>query len=194
MQAAPVYICVDVESAGPNPASYALLSIGAALVEDPARSFYVELQPDKPGQTQEAAQIHQLDWAHLVAHGRPAQHALQDFVAWVQAQCGERPPVFVAFNAPFDWMFVNDYLHYYLGSNPFGHRALDIKAVYFGLRGVAWDATSFQAVSAAYGYTDALQHNAEQDARQGAQLFAAILQEIEERHGQPNESGSATHY
>ena len=42
-----VYICVDVETAGPVPSQYALLSIGACLVEEPERSFYIELQPDR---------------------------------------------------------------------------------------------------------------------------------------------------
>lgn len=178
-QPRPIYICIDVETAGPNPADYALLSIGAALVHDPQRSFYVELQPDKPGQTEEAARIHQLDLEALAQHGLPAQQALQQFVDWVQAHSDGQEPVFVAFNAPFDWMYINDYLHHYLGHNPFGHRALDIKAVFFGLKGVAWSETSFYHVSRHYGQREVLDHNAEADARQGAALFAAMLHDME---------------
>ena len=37
------YISVDVETAGPNPGQYSLLSIGACLVFVPAKTFYVEL-------------------------------------------------------------------------------------------------------------------------------------------------------
>lgn len=175
-----MYICIDVETAGPNPADYALLSIGAALVSDPTTSFYVELQPDKPGQTAEAAAVHQLDLAQLAVHGQAPKLALQHFVDWVETHTDGGEPVFVAFNAPFDWMFVNDYLHHYLGHNPFGHRALDIKAVFFGLRGVAWSETAFLHVSSHYGRSTVLNHNAEQDARQGAELFADILKDIEE--------------
>jgi hypothetical protein len=29
--------------------------------------------------------------------------------------------IFVAFNAPFDWMYINEYFQRYLGENPFGH-------------------------------------------------------------------------
>lgn len=172
-----------MESAGPNPADYALLSIGAALVSDPQNSFYVELKPDKPGETEEAARIHNLDMAALAATGVEPKEALQRFVSWVVAQAGERPPVFVAFNAPFDWMYMNDYLHHYLGHNPFGHRALDIKAVFFGLHRVAWKDTSFPQVSAHYGRNQILDHNAEEDARQGAELFALILKDMEEQYG-----------
>lgn len=174
-----------METAGPNPADYALLSIGAALVSDPQTSFYVELQPDKAGQTEEAARIHKLNLDHLAQTGLPVKEGLQQFVDWVQTQTGSSTPVFVAFNAPFDWMYINDYFHHYLGHNPFGHRALDIKAVFFGLRGVAWSETAFQHVSSHYGQPEVLNHNAEDDARQGAALFAAILQDLEETHGQP---------
>ncbi len=41
----PGYVSVDVETSGPTPAGYSLLSIGACLVADPGREFYVELQP-----------------------------------------------------------------------------------------------------------------------------------------------------
>lgn len=184
-QTKPTYICIDVETAGPNPADYALLSIGAALVSDPQTSFYAELKPDKAGQTEEAARIHKLDLDHLAQTGLPVKEGLQQFVDWVQAQAGSSAPVFVAFNAPFDWMYINDYLHHYLGHNPFGHRALDIKAVFFGLRGVPWSETAFQHVSSYYGQHEVLDHNAEQDARQGAALFAAILKDLEETYGQP---------
>ena len=56
--------------------------------------------------------------------------------------------MFVALNAPFDWMFINDYFHRYLGANPFGHSALDIKAYYMGLSGVTWSETSMKHISA----------------------------------------------
>lgn len=181
----PVYICIDVESAGPNPADYALLSIGAALVDDPQTSFYVELQPDKPDQTEEAAQIHKLDLAVLAETGLHPQEALQRFADWVGEHSVDNMPVFVAFNAPFDWMYINDYMHHYLGYNPFGHRAMDIKATFFGLQGVAWNDTSFPQVGAHYGHNQVLDHNAEEDARQGAVLFSLMLKEMEERYGKP---------
>jgi DNA polymerase III epsilon subunit-like protein len=176
-----VFICVDVETAGPNPADYALLSIGAALVSDPQRSFYVELQPDKDKLTDEAERTHQLDLAALAATGTPPGAAMAQFAAWVDEQAQGGNPVFVAFNAPFDWMFVNDYMQHYLGHNPFGHRALDIKAAFMGFTGEAWAETTYQHISAHYRQPQALAHNARRDAEQGAQLFAAILADLKER-------------
>ena len=40
--------------------------------------------------------------------------------------------MFVGFNASFDWSFVNWYFHKFVGTNPFGVAALDIKAYYMG--------------------------------------------------------------
>src|ERR1700686_2724282 len=40
-----VYISVDIEAAGPIPAMYSMLSLGAALVHDLQTNFYTELRP-----------------------------------------------------------------------------------------------------------------------------------------------------
>ncbi len=38
---------------------------------------------------------------------------------------------FVAFNASFDWMFVKDYFHRFLGRNTFGHADVQDQAEQF---------------------------------------------------------------
>lgn len=174
------FICVDVETAGPNPADYSLLSIGAVAVEEPQGTFYVELQPVQMAEEQEASSIHKLSLAELVKNGIAAKDAMAQFEAWVLETCGDRIPLFVAFNAAFDWMFVNDYFLRYLGRNPFGHAALDMKALFMGLQHVSWGETSYLAVSSHYGLPQALSHNALKDAQQGAEVFTAMLANIKE--------------
>jgi DNA polymerase III epsilon subunit-like protein len=175
------FICVDTETAGPNPASYSLLSIGAVAVAEPQRTFYVELQPTLMAESAEATSIHKLSLAQLAKSGLPPKEAIARFEAWVLETCAGRAPVFVAFNAAFDWMFVNDYFLSHLGRNPFGHAALDMKALFMGLQHVRWEETSYQAVSSHYGLPPALSHNALKDAQQGAEVFAAMLAEIKEK-------------
>lgn len=178
---AETYICVDVETAGPTPGQFALLSIGACLVDssrDLTRTFYIELQPDRPETLPEAMAIHGLSMDALQENGVPPQVALQAFADWTRAVTpAGRRPVFVALNAPFDWMFVSEYFQRYLGMNPFGHSALDIKAYYMGLTGVAWSETSMRHISAHFLQEKHLQHNALSDAQDQAEIFMQILQQ-----------------
>lgn len=171
-----VYIVVDVETSGPNPGDYALLSIGACTVGEPRQTFYVELQPDKAAFTPEAMAISGLSLEQLSAEGLPPEEAMQAFAGWVAQVVPEgATPVFVAFNAPFDWMFVNDYFHHHLGHNPFGHSALDIKAYYMGLEGVTWQETSYRYVSQRYCGKPELTHYPLDDALDGAEILQAML-------------------
>ena len=141
------FVSVDVEIAGPNPAQYALLSIGTCLVSNPELGFYVELKPSSLNATTEALSVHQLSLEQLAETGLPPSEAMSRFETWLKAEVpAGYKPVFVAFNAPFDWMFVNDYFHRYLGRNPFGHTALDIKAFYMGLARVSWSDTAMKQV------------------------------------------------
>jgi DNA polymerase III epsilon subunit-like protein len=177
-----VFISVDVETAGPHPGGHALLSIGACLVFDPDQAFYVELQPDRQAAVPEALAISKLSLRELAERGLPPAEAMAQFRAWTLAQtpAGARP-VFVAFNAPFDWMFVADYFHRYLGRNPFGHSALDLKAFYMGLTGASWSETALHHVAARYDGPRELAHHALSDAQDQAALFRAMLAEARQR-------------
>jgi DNA polymerase III epsilon subunit-like protein len=172
------YVSVDVEAAGPNPGQYSLLSIGACLVARPGSAFYVELQPVNREMTPQALAIHRLPLERLAEHGLPPVEAMARFEAWLAAEipAGLRP-IFVAFNAPFDWMFVNDYFHRYLGRNPFGHTALDLKSYYMGLNGVPWAETSMRYVGPRYLDDRQLTHHALRDAQDQAEIFQKMLAE-----------------
>jgi len=89
---------------------------------------------------------------------------------------GQRP-IFVAFNAPFDWMFVNDYFHRYLGRNPFGHTALDMKTYYMGLSSCSWYDTSMRNVGRRYLGDRQLTHHALSDALDQAKIFKLMLEQ-----------------
>lgn len=172
-----IYISVDVETAGPDPCRYSLLSIGACLVLDPAQTFYAELQPVNDAFTAEALQTSGLDMKQLTARGLPPVEAMKRFSDWVEAVAVDGQPVFVAFNAPFDWMFVSDYFHRHLGRNPFGHKALDIKAFFMGLTGAPWSQTGFEKIARHYGIEKPLTHHALEDAIAQAELFRRMLAE-----------------
>lgn len=168
-------ISVDVETAGPNPSSYSMLSIGACHIDDPAIGFYVELAPVNDAITTEALSIGGLTLEHLRDTGRDPAEAMLEFEAWLGATVpAEHDPVLVGFNAAFDWMFVCDYFERFLGRNPFGHSAIDIKSYYLGMAGGSWAETSLRFLSPQYLDGQELSHNALGDARDQAVLFSAI--------------------
>lgn len=176
------YFSVDVETAGPYPIRYSMLSIGACLVQDPEVGFYIELQPVTMDAVPGALAISNFSMTELLERGIPPRDAMRQFAEWVERSVPPRQrPIFVALNAPFDWMFVNEYFHHYLRFNPFGHSALDIKAFYMGLTGVSWTRTSMQYLSTRYLGGRKLTHNALQDARDQAEIFAGVLAEAQAR-------------
>jgi DNA polymerase III alpha subunit (gram-positive type) len=171
-----VYICVDVETAGPIPPDYSLLSIGACTIFEPQSSFYIELQPINAKLTPESAEVHKLSLERLTVEGIPPATALHRFEGWLAEQSAPpKQPICVAFNAAFDWMFINYYFIHFLGYNPFGHAALDIKAFYMGQAGVPWAETSWRFISPQFTGETHLTHHALQDALDQAVLFKKLL-------------------
>lgn len=172
------FVSVDIETAGPVPSRYAMLSIGACLVDDSEQTFYVELQPEHTAAVPEALAVTGLSIEHLMSRGERPERAMSMFEDWVldQVPSGHRP-VFTAFNAAFDWMFVADYFERHLGRNPFGFSALDIKAFAMGSGNTSWAATSMDVLAARHLGGRALTHNALADAQDQAELFRHLLDE-----------------
>jgi len=172
------YISVDVETAGPSPSQYSMLSIGACMVCDPRCTFYVEMQPVNDNFLPAALSISGLSMEKLAENGLAPAEAMARFEVWAKEQVPEmQRPIFVAFNAPFDWMFVNDYFHRYIGQNPFGHSAIDIKAFFMGMAGVSWEESAMRHIVTRYSNTRKLTHHALQDAVDQARLFQNMLRE-----------------
>ncbi len=170
------FVSVDVETSGPNPAVYSLLAIGACLVDQPTRTFYVELSPTSSAADPEAMRVHGLSLERLARQGLQASEAMQRFDGWLSEVVPQgHAPTFVGFNAAFDWMFVCDYFHRSLGRNPFGHAALDLKSYAMGLHGGAWIDTTKEALAKRYPGRPLPSHNALQDALEQAELFRQML-------------------
>ena len=171
-----LYISVDVETSGPAPGVYSLLSIGACLVDEPARSIYLELKPDSETHDPEAVAVTGLDMSRLDLEGMAPSEAMILFEQWLKSSLrpGQKP-VFVGLNAPFDWSFINYYFHKYLGANPFGFTAIDMKAYFIGSTGCSWKGTKSSQMADKLKPYSAPTHNALEDARFQAELFALML-------------------
>lgn len=169
------YISVDVEASGPYPPAYSMLSLGACVVGDTEASLYAELRPISEGVIAEAIKIVGKPLEHFTKNGREVNEVMAQFEEWVKSVCLGRSPVFVGFNAAFDWAFVNWYFHTYLGRNPFGIGPLDIKSYFMGLKGGSWQDTRSSRIPEMFKGPAIQTHNALDDARAQAQMFEKMF-------------------
>jgi DNA polymerase III epsilon subunit-like protein len=178
------YISVDVETSGPTPHEYAMISIGACLVDDPQSGFYAELKPTTDAALESSLAVSGLSMEKLARDGLTPKDAMRQFEDWIELVTPRgHVPIMVAFNAVFDWMFVDTYFHRFLGRNPFGHSALDIKAYYLGFAGGTWAGTSMRVLSPLYLGGQHLTHNALGDARDQADIFRQVQADAAARRG-----------
>lgn len=171
-----VLISVDVETAGPIPGEFSMLAIGACLVIEPASEFECRLKPINDNADPAALEVAGLSLDELRRTGTDPARAMHAFAEWIGAVTGpDADPVFVGFNAPFDWSFVNYYFHRFTGANPFGFTALDIKAFWMGASGCSWRDTRSSRMAERLRPTGHGDHDALHDARHQAELLRLAL-------------------
>jgi DNA polymerase III epsilon subunit-like protein len=183
-----IYFSVDVEASGPVPGLYNLVSIGvvpvgrdAGLFRPEKERLYTELRPIAPGFDPGAMAVHGIPRERLERDGIPAKRAMQDLSEFVAARL--RGPsdraVFVGHNAVFDWAFVSYYFELFKIPNPFGYKALDIKALAMGRLGIGWFDTNkenLQTLLPGLEPQDETRvHRADYDALYQAQILCALL-------------------
>ncbi|MBI2183746.1 MAG: 3'-5' exonuclease [Thaumarchaeota archaeon] len=134
------------------------------MVGDASKTFYREIKPITERYVQSALEVSGLSLDKLNKTGDEPATAMRDFEGWINSASNGRRPVFVAFNATFDWMFVAYYFHRFLGRNPFGISGLDIKAYYMGMLGTSWGGTIKRKIDKRFLSGRRHTHNALDDA------------------------------
>lgn len=174
-----VFVSVDVETAGPIPGEFSLLSIGACAVFDPTNTFACELKPINRNAVPKALEVAGLSLDELAKTGLDPSEAMRRFNDWLSTVAGvDGSIVFVGFNAPFDWSFVNYYFHRFSGGNPFGFTALDIKALYMGATGCEWSDTRSSKIAERLKPSLKGDHHALHDALYQAEIFRLIQTQL----------------
>lgn len=172
-----VFISVDVETTGPIVGEHSMLTLGACMVYQPEISFSVMLKPISDKAVAAALDVTGLTLAKAKEDGLLPAEAMSQFAAWIDKNVPEDcTSVFVGLNAPFDWGFVNYYFLKYMGTNPFGFTALDIKALFMGAVGCTWYETRSSAIDKVVNPRQKGDHDALHDARYQAELFRLVYE------------------
>lgn len=137
--------------------------------------FYVEFKPISDKFVPEALRVSGFDLAMLKQSGKPPSEAMRSFRSWVKKMADGARPVFVGFNACYDWQFVNWYFEAFGGDNPFGFGGIDIKSYFMGLSGRPWSGTTSSQLPPEFQPDVPQTHNALDDAKAQASIFQKML-------------------
>jgi hypothetical protein len=194
-----VYISADVETDGPIPGPYSMLSFALTVVgrfdghafervPDRALTFAARLQPISEEFEPEALEVNRLNREELIAHGTAPEEAMNEAGAWVRDQVGAGRAVLVAYPVAFDWSFLYWYFERFAnGGSPFGHSScLDIRTFFLATAGTVFDEASKDVMPRFLLPTAPHTHDALDDAVEQGQLFANLFEWAlhERRRGQ----------
>jgi hypothetical protein len=177
-----IFVSTDIESDGPIPGPHSMLSFGSAAYtadKELISTFSANLEtlPEAQGHPDTMAWWAKQPeaWEACRRSLRAPQEAMSAYVRWLKALPG--PPVFVAYPAGFDFLFIYWYLMRFAGESPFSHSALDIKTYAAALMGLPYREATKRRMPKRW--FDRLPHNhiALDDAIEQGALFCNMLKE-----------------
>jgi hypothetical protein len=183
-----VYISTDVEADGPIPGPHSMLSFGsAAYLTDKTLlgTFHANLDT-LPGATGHRDTMrwwgkHREAWEATRVNTRPPEKVMPQYVDWLKRLPGK--PVFVAYPAAYDFMFVYWYLLRFAGESPFSHSALDMKTLAMAILGREYRKTTKRNMPREWFDSVPHTHVALDDAIEQGALFCNMLRVNEEMRG-----------
>lgn len=183
------YFSADVETDGPIPGPYSMLSFGIVYAgsfdgerfERPRnydRVYYRELRPISEDFEPEALRVNGLDRHRLCMEGSVPEMAMTEACQWVKKIAGDSKPVLVAYPLSFDWTWLYWYfIRYSAEGSPFDYsRCFDIKTALAVKAGIPISAAGRSRVQASLRSKRVHTHHALDDAIEQAELFANIFE------------------
>lgn len=183
---AEIYISTDVETDGPIPGPHSMLSFGSAayLADKTLISTFsanLELLSGAAGHPDTMAWWAKQPkaWEACRKDLQQPEIAMKAYVKWLKALPGR--PVFVAYPAGFDFMFVYWYLIRFVGESPFSHSALDIKTFAMAMFGTEYRRSTKRNMPKRWFDDLPHTHLALDDAIEQGALFCNMLAEYQKR-------------
>ncbi len=183
-----LFISADVETDGPIPGEYSMLSFALTLAGSfdgsrferfeprPENALYLELKPISARFQPEALAVNGLDRAELQNSGAEPAEAMRAASAWVRGRAGPARPVLVAYPVAFDWSFLYWYFIHFTGDSPFGFSScLDIRTLYQSRALTTFDHASQTAMPSWLRPRREHTHHAIDDAWEQGELFVNLF-------------------
>ncbi len=184
-----VYFSADVETDGPIPGPFSILSFALvfagtfdgqrfAAPQDYRQTFYRELRPISDTFQLEALRVNGLDRDRLLLEGARPETAMTEAAQWIRGIVEHRKPILVAYPLSFDWSWLYWYFTKFstLGS-PFNHSlCFDIKTAFAVKAGVPISEAGKSRLLPALRPRNRHTHHALDDAVEQAEIFARVFQ------------------
>lgn len=183
-----VYFSVDVETDGPIPGMFSMLSFAIVPAgrydgmrfdapRDYSDCFYAELQPIAESFQEEALAVNRLDRVRLQREGEPPAVALGRAAEFILARCQGGTPILVAYPLSFDWSWLYWYFVRFHGSSPFNHsRCFDIKTAVAIRSGRPVSQCGRDRIPSEFRVTSTHTHHARDDAIEQAAIFVKVME------------------
>lgn len=176
------YVSTDVETDGPIPGPHSMLSFGSAAFTadgELVSTFEANLHtlPGAAGNPETMAwwDTQPDAWAECRRDLRDPSEAMAAYVSWVKELPGK--PVFVAYPAGFDFLFVYWYLIRFAGESPFSFSALDVKTFAMAMLGCDYREATKKRMPRRWFTDRPHTHKALDDALGQGELFCRMLAE-----------------
>ena len=186
---ADAYFSADVETDGPIPGPYSMLSFAIVYAgsfdgkrferpENYERFFYKELKPISNRFQREALEVNGLNRDRLCREGQSPEQVMTEAAKWVKANCGHATPVLVAYPLSFDWSWLYWYfINFSTEGSPFGYsRCFDIKTALAVKGHIPICRSGRTRLDPSLGSNRAHTHHAIGDAVEQAEIFANIFE------------------
>jgi 3' exoribonuclease, RNase T-like len=187
--ASDLYFSADVETDGPIPGPYSILSFAMVYAgsfdgrkfkrpENYDRIFYRELKPISNLFQQEALDVNGLDRDRLCVEGISPERAMNEAFEWINSNANGAKPVLVAYPLSFDWTWLYWYfVQFCRAGSPFDYsRCFDIKTALAVKAGIPISEAGRSRLDSSLSSKRQHTHHAVDDAIEQAEIFANIFE------------------
>ncbi|CAK0746066.1 Exonuclease [Gammaproteobacteria bacterium] len=177
-----IYVSTDIEADGPMPGPHSMLSLGSAAFSSEGKmistfSANLHFLDGAVGHPNTMAwwSHHQDAWGVARSNLQNPAEVMAKYATWLKYLPGR--PIFVGYPVVYDFLFVHWYLMKFVGENPFGYSAIDIKTYAMAVLRLPYQDSAKPKMPKRWFSGSPHTHRALDDAIEQGELFCNMLNE-----------------